>query len=429
MSVKHIFATAEVGLFTTGLNLLSSGKLWKSLVFFAGGIFMDFLRNQEDKKQYGKELKESNPNTKTSNNDDENKQDNPTFCRAIPMDSSNISCGVEYLVSDAVRKGGTTIIYAEKGEGKSILSHQIAQSIAEGSPCLAFPKDTSHKPQPVIYLDAELTPADDKNRGYSNIANLKIFDRFNYNSAEDLRIDSENFLKDVHEDCTIVLDCISNQKFGWCLSNPSSMKEFNRVLDMIKEKAKKEREVTISFIVITHASSSGDKIKGCQDYYQNATSIIEIQKACANTDRVINVRKNRSGSEGSWTVKIVQQSPTLGVHFECYNTSTPNTSQNPATHSKTTMPAPNVPPSINTPIKSANTPAMTPEEELIQTLSDMGYTLENVLEMEKQANKNKEIRKQLYLIVTRLQENKRLTWDFIKQSINVSKQRYQHWKD
>ena len=113
------------------------------------------------------------------------------------------------------------------------------------------------------------------------------------------------------------------------------------------------------------------------------------------------------------------------LHYECYNISTPNTSQHPVSLSKTPQSAPNVTPSINTTIKPTSSPAMTPED----ALSDMGYQKGKVLEMEKQARKSKEKKKQLYLIVTRLLENERLTWDFIEKSINISKQRYQHWKD
>ena len=136
------------------------------------------------------------------------------------------------------------------------------------------------------------------------------------------------------------------------------------------------------------------------------------------------MEKNRSGSEGSWNVKLVLPSSASMLHYECYNISTPNTSQHPVSLSKTPQSAPNVTPSINTTIKPTSCSAMTPEDALL----DMGYPKGKVSEMVKQARKNKEIREQLYLIVTRLLENGRFTWDSIEKSIKISKQRYQHWK-
>lgn len=364
----------------------------------------------------------------TSNNASESKQedstDSPTFCKAIPMTTSNVSCGVEYLVSDAVRKGGLTVIYGTKGDGKSILSYQIAQSIAKGTPCLAFPNDTVHKPQPVIYLNAELHQSDFVDRGYSQIEHLHVYNGFNYSSAEDLHTDLENLLRDIYEDCTIVLDCISNHIFGLNLSSPSSMKEFNRVIAEIETTAKK-RGIIVSFIVVTHADKSNHKnLKGCQDYYQNATSIIQVHRTSCQTERIIEVTRNRSGSEGSWNVKKVNPSSTVGLHFKCCKTSTHSTLQNQTNQSTETMSAP----ATVTTSTPKNTFATTPEEELEQTLVEMDYTLPQAIDMEAQASQDKEMRERLYLIVKQLRENHSFSWDLIEQSIRVSKQRYNNWK-
>lgn len=228
---------------------------------------------------------------------------------------------VSNLISDVIRKGGYSIVYAEKGVGKSILARQIAVSIATGNACKAFPDDTTHTPEKVIYLDAELEKADYNSRGWEDIPNLECFTTgdFNYPTIDDLKQELERLASETEGDCTIILDCISNPKFGVALSNPTKVKRFTTVLDSIRNNAK-EQGKTVTFIVVNHASKNEvSKQKGCQDLSLNATSIIRMYKVLDSENEsicVIEVENNRSGKERKWEVHKIASHEGGGVHFE-----------------------------------------------------------------------------------------------------------------
>lgn len=230
--------------------------------------------------------------------------------------------GIEYLVNQYIRKGGFTIIYADKGVGKSILAHQIAMNIAEGTPCEAFPGDTNHTPQKVIYFDAEMDKGDYAERGYgAEVANMERFtsDEFGYNTGQQMLEDVERVIFENHGDCTVVLDCISSYKFGMSLSSPADMKQFNRGIDDIRKRAKDSNH-SVSFIVITHASKSDKDVqKGCQEFSQNATCILSLSEIEGHGDfRTIKVVRCRGKYDISeWTVRKVPNTGNKPVHFVC----------------------------------------------------------------------------------------------------------------
>lgn len=59
------------------------------------------------------------------------------------------------LFGEAWREGEIAVLFADTGRGKSVLAVQIAESIARGRPL--YPFESTVKPQPVLYLDFELT--------------------------------------------------------------------------------------------------------------------------------------------------------------------------------------------------------------------------------------------------------------------------------
>lgn len=230
--------------------------------------------------------------------------------------------GIEYLVNQYVRKGGFTVIYAEKGVGKSIFAYQIAMNIAEGTPCKAFPGDTSHTSQRVIYFDAEMDDGDYAERGYSaKVANLECYtrDEFDYYTSEQMLEDIERVISESPGDCTVVLDCISSYKFGASVSRPVDMKKFNRGIDIIRKRAQ-ESNYAVSFIVVTHASKSDKDVqKGCQEFSQNATCILSLSEIEGHGDfRTIKVVRCRGKYDiPEWTVRKVPNMGNAPVHFVC----------------------------------------------------------------------------------------------------------------
>ena len=234
----------------------------------------------------------------------------------------NSEKGIEFLVSQYVRKGGCTVIYADKGVGKSILAHQIAMNIAEGTPCEAFPGDTNHTPQKVFYFDAEMDGGDYAERGYgAEGANMECFTRddFSYNTGEQMLKDVKRVISKKPGDCTVVLDCISSYKFGMSISSPVDMRQFNRGIDDIRKRAKDSNH-SVSFIVVTHASKSDKDVqKGCQEFSQNATCILSLLEIEGHGDfRTIKVVRCRGKYDISeWTVRKVPNTGNKPVHFVC----------------------------------------------------------------------------------------------------------------
>lgn len=110
------------------------------------------------------------------------------------------------------------------------------------------------------------------------------------------------------------------------------MSSLDSGLKGIRNRAK-ERGYTVNFIGINHSNKSDkDVMKGCAELSQNATSILQISKIEGNPEyRTIKVERNRSSREGyEWAVQLMPKTETEELHYELkeLETHTATTSQN-----------------------------------------------------------------------------------------------------
>lgn len=194
-----------------------------ALTAFGGGYAITKLVEHNEtatQNSHEKDIAEiKHPNTSTNRSSDKT----TTTHQFQPAQQNNTeSTGIEYLVSDIIRKDGFTLIFGDKGSGKSILGRQIAVCLSTGIFCPAFQEYTPARSQKVILLDAELTKADHVERGYRGNPNLTCYacDEFNYPTISDMLNDVERLVKEAGEDCTVILDCISSAQFGISLHSP-----------------------------------------------------------------------------------------------------------------------------------------------------------------------------------------------------------------
>lgn len=335
--LSNVCGIAAVGSLGYGSYRYFSGKSGIKVLFgglFTGGVFAtaSYVLRKDDKKEREKERQHEremarikHPSFSRSTTEVTEVSPNVPSCflPAQKHESTNAK-PVEFLVSKEIRKGGYTLIAAPKGQGKSILARQIGHAIATGNPCEAFPDDTPHSPQRVIYLDAELTCEDNDSRGYKTVQGMDVYTKedFNYTSLNDVQDDISRLVEDVGADCTVILDCITSYKFGMSLVNIGQMKTFNAVLDNIRSKAL-EKGCVVTFIAVTHISESAknpmEGMRGCLEAYQNATTIMFITPDDKFSDdkskKVIHVETNRQAQERNWLVDMVDKSEVSPVLF------------------------------------------------------------------------------------------------------------------
>src|SRR5262249_13492230 len=79
----------------------------------------------------------------------------------------------EYILEPIIRTASTTMIYAERGVGKSYVSLSIGSAVASGKD---FLKWKAPKPRKVLYVDAEMSLADIQKERIPRVFERRDFD-------------------------------------------------------------------------------------------------------------------------------------------------------------------------------------------------------------------------------------------------------------
>ena len=215
-----------------------------------------------------------------------------------------------YLLGGLMIQGGTYVLFAHKGQGKSTFAMQIGLALARGEDIKLFSeynKSTGNSPLDVIYLDYELSNAQIKERYHGvNSQNLHWMGTCKSSDTSECMKLSEVYLKQISKGKNAVLIIDNLSKIGGGYIQPTEAKELYAELDGLKSRQKEKYGRILTIILITHTqkdAKSGKPItpndySGAQDIIISADGVFAIGPTeFGNDTKLFKVLNNRNSIE------------------------------------------------------------------------------------------------------------------------------------
>ena len=234
-------------------------------VFWSVYLYLD-SRNQEKERELRKSFASSssqNGNVTTFDDREAPEIDKYEKMQSLQETINNTDENVVNLAGDMLIKGGTLVVFGQKGVGKSTLVMQIAYSIAKGEVCDILPSNevAPLPPQIVLYYDNEMSVRQMKRRyGKSPIPEKLKWSHCNFFTADqwldnvEIQVSEEN----LKEDATIIIDNIT--KCGTGFTQPDVVNRMWKRIEDIQAKCE-QRGIYVTFILVAHTNVLDTKDK------------------------------------------------------------------------------------------------------------------------------------------------------------------------
>lgn len=235
------------------------------------------------------------------------------------------------MCGNILSRGDTMILFSPDGEGKSTLAAGMCIDIASGSKTKLLPESMvlhANKPQPVLWIDAELNEDDIQMRfgqhGYRFPDNLYRTTSV-YGSVDEMFNHIEKFVDEKKSDVTICIDNLS------AIIPPTSANAFIELFKkqkMIKDKAM-SNGTYVTFIIIAHSKKT-ESGRVSEDFYGSSyignlssTRIALLPTRLGKDYKMLKVQKNRKFALDD-NVIVIKRVTTPYLHFEYYDTMSEN---------------------------------------------------------------------------------------------------------
>ena len=300
---------------------------WRMVLISGGIMFIDELGRQAAKWVTNKIVSAISRRT-TSKNIDGNVVE--TIGDPLPINEiTKDDCeNVEdtRLYANIVHKGDKVLIFGPKGNGKSTFTIDMMAGIAKGSSPLLFPEyGIQHEGQDGIYIDLEQRGSQLKSRyakdGYELPENLKFVATKKITDLGELRSYLKHIVSTMNTDVTIGLDNVT--KVANVL-NASQAKELDALLTGIQEEAKANRNINITFILVSHTNKDGysgsintNNIKGSSYITDIADAVLAFGPTrFGKQTKMLKVLHNRNEAEPDTVLVMERVDKAPYLHFE-----------------------------------------------------------------------------------------------------------------
>ncbi|MBQ0074189.1 MAG: AAA family ATPase [Prevotella sp.] len=245
-------------------------------------------------------------------------QSMPSF-RSLDETLSSTSEALKYLFGGLMVEGGTYVVFAQKGQGKSTFAMQMALALAKGKDLKLFSEYNRSaediSPHHVLYLDYELSAIQIKER-YRGVSapTLHWLGTCRSKNTSDCMKLMEEYLLKIPEGEEVVVFVDNLTKIGCGYSQPTEAKELYARLDGLKHTQKNKHGRTLTVILVTHtqkdvkpgAPLTQNDYSGAQDIIISADGVFAIGPTkFGNDTKYLKVLNNRNAIEPD-TVSVIK---------------------------------------------------------------------------------------------------------------------------
>lgn len=200
-----------------------------------------------------------------------------------------------WLIDGIIVQGGSTLLYAQPGAGKSLVALDLALAASQGRPWLS---QYGIEQIGVLYLD------EDGNNDHEINARLIAFgadqgnDRLHFGLHQGFRITSKTARQEMINGCLkmgvglVIMDSLT-RLHDLAEGSSDGMKVVNAAI-------KDYTMAGISVLILHHASKRGRGARGSSEIESGYDAIYRMEKVDDTTFRIINTKARSVGSSGVW---------------------------------------------------------------------------------------------------------------------------------